>query len=88
MRDLRTADPAAGAGLSTALVFYHFRDRAGLLRRTLGFITDRARQHAVHPGAEPPADPVELLGAALRLEFQDLSEVREYATTWGSCGPA
>ncbi|MFF0277619.1 TetR/AcrR family transcriptional regulator [Streptomyces sp. NPDC004330] len=83
VRGLRTEELAAEAGVSTALVYYHFKDRAGLLRHTLDFITDRARQPAVHPGAELPADPVELLGAALQLEFQDLPEVRENATAWG-----
>ncbi|MFF3838388.1 TetR/AcrR family transcriptional regulator [Streptomyces sp. NPDC001930] len=84
VRGLRTEELATEAGVSTALVYYHFKDRAGILRHTLEFITDRARRHSLErQGADGPADPRELLGMALQLEFQDLPEVHENTTTWG-----
>ncbi|MCB8904325.1 TetR/AcrR family transcriptional regulator [Streptomyces sp. NPDC056664] len=84
VRGLRMEELAAEAGVSTALVYYHFKDRAGILRHTLEFITDRAKRHSLgQQGADGPADPGELLGMALQLEFQDLPEERENATTWG-----
>ncbi|MFD3997759.1 TetR/AcrR family transcriptional regulator [Streptomyces sp. NPDC058548] len=80
VRGLRTEELATEAGVSTALVYYHFKDRAGILRHTLEFITDRAKRHSL--GQQGPEDPRELLGMALQLEFQDLPEVRENTTAW------
>ncbi|MFE5942982.1 TetR/AcrR family transcriptional regulator [Streptomyces sp. NPDC056480] len=84
VRGLRTEELATEAGVSTALVYYHFKDRAGILRHTLEFITHRAKQHSLAPqGTDDPLDPRELLAMALQLEFQDLPEVRENTTAWG-----
>ncbi|MFE7094073.1 TetR/AcrR family transcriptional regulator [Streptomyces erythrochromogenes] len=87
VRGLRVADLAAEAGVSTALIYYHFKDRAGILRHALAFIGDRAdRYTAEGDGAEPgiaPAGPRQLLERTLLLEFQDLPEVRENSTAWG-----
>ncbi|MFF0549008.1 TetR/AcrR family transcriptional regulator [Streptomyces sp. NPDC004311] len=85
VRGLRVADLAAEAGVSTALIYYHFKDRPGVLRHALAFIGDRAdRYTATGDGAAaPPADPRELLERTLLLEFQDLPEVRENSTAWG-----
>lgn len=47
VRGLRVSEVAAEAGISTALVYYHFKDRAGLLHRTLEFISDRAERYTV-----------------------------------------
>ncbi|MFD9103687.1 TetR/AcrR family transcriptional regulator [Streptomyces virginiae] len=89
VRGLRVADLAAEAGVSTALIYYHFKDRAGILRHALAFIGDRAdRYTAVEtepgPDASPrPPGPRQLLERTLLLEFQDLPEVRENSTAWG-----
>ncbi|MEV7617242.1 helix-turn-helix domain-containing protein [Streptomyces sp. NPDC089799] len=86
VRGLRVADVAAEAGVSTALVYYHFKDRSGILRHALAFIGDRAdRYTAVEDDAAggPPADPRQLLERTMLLEFQDLPEVRENSTAWG-----
>ncbi|MER5873057.1 TetR/AcrR family transcriptional regulator [Streptomyces sp. NPDC002044] len=45
VRGLRVADLAAEAGVSTALVYYHFKDRPGILRHALAFIGDRADRY-------------------------------------------
>ncbi|MFD5412325.1 TetR/AcrR family transcriptional regulator [Streptomyces nojiriensis] len=87
VRGLRVTDLAAEAGVSTALIYYHFKDRTGILRHALTFIGDRADRYtgaADEVGAAPPAgDPRGLLERILLLEFQDLPEVRENSTAWG-----
>ncbi|MFG2973903.1 TetR/AcrR family transcriptional regulator [Streptomyces sp. NPDC048331] len=87
VRGLRVTDLAAEAGVSTALIYYHFQDRTGILRHALAFIGDRADRYtgaAGEVGAAPStADPHRLLERILLLEFQDLPEVRENSTAWG-----
>ncbi|MFH9726493.1 TetR/AcrR family transcriptional regulator [Streptomyces sp. NPDC017254] len=84
VRGLRVEELADEAGVSTALVYYHFKDRAGILRHTLEFISDRAdRYTAAEEAAAGRFDPHQELERSLLLEFQDLSEVRENSTAWG-----
>ncbi|MET9610907.1 TetR/AcrR family transcriptional regulator [Streptomyces sp. NPDC006512] len=86
VRGLRVADLAAEAGVSTALIYYHFKDRPGILRHALAFVGDRADRYTATgeagPGA-PATDPRQLLERTLLLEFQDVPEVRENSTAWG-----
>ncbi|MEV6204193.1 TetR/AcrR family transcriptional regulator [Streptomyces sp. NPDC051771] len=90
VRGLRMEELATEAGVSTALIYYHFKDRAGVLRHTLEFISDRADRYTsgeddadadARTGA--PRDPRGELEQSLLLEFQDLPEVRENSTAWG-----
>ncbi|QNS08195.1 TetR/AcrR family transcriptional regulator [Streptomyces xanthii] len=84
VRGLRMEELAAEAGVSTALIYYHFKDRAGTLRHTLEFISDRADRYT--NDADDPADPqnaLQELEQSLLLEFQDTPEVRENSTAWG-----
>lgn len=75
---------AAEAGVSTALIYYHFKDRAGVLRHTLEFISDRADHYTSDEGGgDGPHDARQELEQSLLLEFQDLPEVRENSTAWG-----
>ncbi|MEV7277309.1 TetR/AcrR family transcriptional regulator [Streptomyces sp. NPDC093111] len=84
VRGLRVEELAAEAGVSTALIYYHFKDRAGILRHTLEFISDRADRYTADlDGADGPFDPHQELERSLLLEFQDLPEVRENSTAWG-----
>ncbi|MEU8529599.1 MULTISPECIES: TetR/AcrR family transcriptional regulator [Streptomyces] len=84
VRGMRVEELAAEAGVSTALVYYHFKDRAGILRHTLEFISDRAdRYTAGADDAGDAPDPRTELERTLLLEFQDLPEVRENSTAWG-----
>ncbi|MGW5778025.1 TetR/AcrR family transcriptional regulator [Streptomyces sp. NPDC003863] len=84
VRGLRVEELAAEAGVSTALIYYHFKDRAGILSKTLEFISDRAERYTTHrdPDAEP-LGPREELEQTLLLELQDTTEVRENSTAWG-----
>ncbi|MGW1776298.1 TetR/AcrR family transcriptional regulator [Streptomyces sp. NPDC002104] len=84
VRGLRVEELAAEAGVSTALIYYHFKDRAGILRATLEFINDRAgRYTAERDPADPPLDALGELEQTLLLEFQDDPAVRENSTAWG-----
>lgn len=75
---------AAEAGVSTSLIYYHFTDRAGILRETLQFIGERAERYTGGPGAAGWADdPWSDLEQALLPELQDTAEVRENSTAWG-----
>ncbi|MFF8513413.1 TetR/AcrR family transcriptional regulator [Streptomyces sp. NPDC015492] len=84
IRGLRVEELAAEAGVSTALVYYYFKGRAGILRRTLEFISRRAERYTSDrdPDAPPPSPREELEGALL-LELQDTPEVRENSAAWG-----
>ncbi|MDH6131499.1 AcrR family transcriptional regulator [Kitasatospora sp. MAA4] len=84
VRGLRVEELAAEAGVSTALIYYHFKDRTGILRQTLEFISDRAERYTRQQldGGEPLSAREEL-ELALLLELQDTPEVRENSTAWG-----
>ena len=84
VRGLRVEELAAEAGVSTALIYYHFKNRQGILRATLDFINDRAERYTTdRDPAAPPLDARGELEQTLLLEFQDTPEVRENSTAWG-----
>ena len=84
MRGLRVEELAAEAGVSTSLLYYHFSDRAGILRNTLEFINDRADRYTSDRDPDAPAlEPREELRQTLLLELQDTATVRENSTAWG-----
>ncbi|WP_330333417.1 TetR/AcrR family transcriptional regulator [Streptomyces sp. NBC_00536] len=82
VRGLRVEELAAEAEVSTALIYYHFKDRAGLIRRTLDFISARATGYTdeAHSGAR---DARALLLQLLLGELQDTARVRENSIAWG-----
>lgn len=84
VRGLRVEELAAEAGVSAALIYYHFKDRAGILLRTLEFIGDRAERYTAErcDGSTPGRRRRELEQSFL-LELQDLPEVRENSIAWG-----
>lgn len=84
VRGLRVEELAAEAGVSTALIYYHFKDRAGILRATLEFINDRAGRYTTERDpSDPPLSAQGELEQTLLLEFQDTPAVRENSTAWG-----
>ncbi len=82
VRGLRMEELAAEAGVSVALIYYHFDDRETLLRRTLEYVHERAAGYTTpHGGGDaPPADD---LTAVLVGEIQDDPRVRENSAVWG-----
>ncbi|WP_329025559.1 TetR/AcrR family transcriptional regulator [Streptomyces sp. NBC_00690] len=84
VRGLRVEELAAEAGVSTALIYYHFKDRTGVLRQTLEFISDRAERYTNDRDPDdPPLTAQEELADSLLLELQDTAEVRENSSAWG-----
>ncbi|MGW6394195.1 TetR/AcrR family transcriptional regulator [Streptomyces sp. NPDC055103] len=84
VRGLRVEELAEEAGVSTGLIYYHFKDRTGILRHTLEFINARAERYtAARAGTTEPLGPLEELEQVLLLELQDTPEVRENSTAWG-----
>lgn len=83
VRGLRVEKIAAEAGVSTALIYYHFKGRAGLIERTLEFISDRAGSYTDADAVEPPEDLRREVGRRLLLELQDSDEVRDNSIAWG-----
>ncbi len=84
VRGLRMEELATEAGVSTALIYYHFTDRVGTLRHTLEHISDRAERYTSdRDGSDGPRDARQELEQSLLLEFQDVPEVRENSAVWG-----
>ncbi|GLX39629.1 putative transcriptional regulator, TetR family protein [Streptomyces roseochromogenus] len=85
VRGLRVEELAAEAGVSTALIYYHFKDRAGLVQRTLAFISDRATGYTDEAieAVEGTEDARAVLLQLLLGELQDTPRVRENSIAWG-----
>ncbi|MDQ8702212.1 helix-turn-helix domain-containing protein [Streptomyces sp. LHD-70] len=84
VRGLRVEELATEAGVSTGLIYYHFKDRTGILRHTLEFINDRAERYTTGRAADAePLEPRAELEEILLLELQDTPEVRENSAAWG-----
>jgi AcrR family transcriptional regulator len=81
VRGLRVEKLAAEAEVSTALIYYHFKDRAGVLRRALDHINDRAVRYT--ESAFSSEDPRSRLQQMLLLEIQDTADVRTNSIAWG-----
>ncbi|MEU0881269.1 TetR/AcrR family transcriptional regulator [Lentzea sp. NPDC005914] len=79
VRGLRVEKLAAEAGVSTALIYYHFKDRAGILRAALGHVNHRARVYTEPADGDPRAQLEQMLLA----ELQDVAQVRETSVAWG-----
>ncbi len=82
IRGLRVEELAEAAGVSTSLIYYHFKDRAGLLAQTLDFISTRAERYT-DAEIDADADPIGHLEQVLLLELQDLPVVVENSIAWG-----
>uniref|UniRef100_UPI000482871D TetR/AcrR family transcriptional regulator n=1 Tax=Rhodococcus sp. UNC363MFTsu5.1 TaxID=1449069 RepID=UPI000482871D len=81
VRGLRVEKLAAEAGVSTALIYYHFQDRSGVLRSALDHINDRAERYSDE--AFESSDPRTQLEQMLLLEIRGIPEVRENSIAWG-----
>ncbi|MGW4245362.1 TetR/AcrR family transcriptional regulator [Nocardia sp. NPDC004722] len=82
VRGLRVEKLAAAAGVSTALIYYHFKDRAGILRAALAHINHRAETYTEQAFADL-LDPRAQVERMLLLELQDAEDVRENSVAWG-----
>ncbi|MFE3026752.1 TetR/AcrR family transcriptional regulator [Nocardia tengchongensis] len=81
VRGLRIGRVAAEAGVSTALIYYYFDDRAGVLRRALEHLDRRAAAHI--EAAPRGGSPRVALEEMLLVELQGAVEVRRECIAWG-----
>ncbi|RDI68919.1 TetR/AcrR family transcriptional regulator [Nocardia pseudobrasiliensis] len=82
VRGLRIEKLAAQAGVSTALIYYHFSDRAGVMHAALDHINDRARRYT-DPALTASDDPRERVERMLLLELQPDEDIRLNSIAWG-----
>ncbi|MFE3292727.1 TetR/AcrR family transcriptional regulator [Rhodococcus sp. NPDC059234] len=81
IRGLRVTDVADAAGVSAGLLYYHFRDRIGLLEAALNHINDRAREYRSEGEALTDSARDRLLRSLLG-EIQDRPDVVENSLAW------
>jgi AcrR family transcriptional regulator len=81
VRSLRVADVARRAGVSTALLYYHFESRAALVRAALDHSNAEAPSAAVFrtPGDRPG---LEVVRTGLLADLEESPAVRSNAVIW------
>lgn len=79
---VRVEDVAAEADVSTALLYYHFRSRAGLVEAAFEMASERAPSTALRV-ASSRLSGYEALEDALLAELDNKASQREYAIVWG-----
>jgi len=82
VRGLRVEEVAAAAGVSPALLYYHFESRAGVVRAALEHASEQAPSTALR-SAPAGGTGYEALEAALLGELSDDEDVRQAAIVWG-----
>ena len=81
VRGLRVEEVAREAGVSIALIYYHFQNREELLRRVLEHANDRAGAYT-QSGLPASASPREQIEQILLREIQDDPAVAENVAVW------
>ncbi|MFN8174434.1 MAG: TetR/AcrR family transcriptional regulator [Solirubrobacteraceae bacterium] len=79
---LRVEKVAAAAGVSVSLLYYHFGDRAGLVRAAFQHASERAPSTALRLATDEGTGYA-ALERALLGELSEDPEVREAAVVWG-----
>jgi AcrR family transcriptional regulator len=82
VRGMRVEEVAAEANVSPALLYYHFENRAGLVRAALEYASELAPSTVLRE-RRTDGDGYERLEAALLRELADENQVREAAVVWG-----
>jgi AcrR family transcriptional regulator len=80
LRGLRVEEVAGDAGVAPSLIYYHFGDRATLLRSALEHVGEKA---ATYTETDHEGTGREALLETLVAEIQDASEIRENSAAWG-----
>src|ERR1700712_1850376 len=87
VRGMRVSEVSASAGVSTALLYYHFTDRAGLLDAVLPFITERAQAYRLVRDAPTDSAWDQLINHICQ-EFHDDPLVAETTLRWNEVRPS
>lgn len=80
LRGLRVEEVASDAGVAPSLIYYHFGDRATLLRSALEYVGEKA---ATYTEVDHDASGREALLESLVAEIQDDPEIRDNSAAWG-----
>jgi AcrR family transcriptional regulator len=80
-RSLRVADVARRAGVSTPLLYYHFKSRSALVRAALDHSNAEAASTALLL-AGGPGTAYDVVHTALMAELEDVPAVRRNAVIW------
>jgi AcrR family transcriptional regulator len=80
--DLRVEQVAAEAGVSVALIYYHFGDRMGLAKAAFILASERAPSTELLVASDKRSG-FKALEGALMAELDDRQEVRDAAIVWG-----
>lgn len=81
VRGLRVEDVAAQASVSAPLLYYHFDNRAGLVKAALERAGERAPSAMLRDGGSGRG--FELVSSALLAELSEDPQVRDSAVVWG-----
>jgi AcrR family transcriptional regulator len=79
VRSLRVEDVASDAGVSVGLIYYHFKDRTGLLQATMEYANQMT---PVPAGADIEGTGRERLTATLLADFGGSELSRDNAVVW------
>lgn len=82
VRQLRIEDVAQEAGISNALLYYHFGDRAGLVRAALQHANEQAPSMLDAVTGDAPGGARARLADALLAELDDDPAVRNNSVVW------
>lgn len=82
VRGLRVDKLATAAGVSTALIYYHFKDRAGVLNAALEHVNTRAQSYTDEAWTATD-DPRARVEQILVAELHDRDDIRETSIAWG-----
>lgn len=82
VRNLRVEDVARAADVSPALLYYHFGDRAGLVRAALDRANEQAPSMRGGADATPDGDARAWLVSALLAELDETPAVRDSSIVW------
>jgi AcrR family transcriptional regulator len=80
LRGLRIEEVARDASVAPSLIYYHFGDRATLLRTALEYVGEKA---AAYTEVDSAVSGRDALVASLIAEIQDEREIRETSAAWG-----
>jgi len=79
---LRVEQVAKEAGVSTALLYYHFGSRAGLVNAAFEYASELAPSTALRLASDDQSG-YEAVEAALLAELDESPDVRDFSVVWG-----
>lgn len=82
VRGMRVEDVASRAGVSTPLLYYHFRDRLTLLRAALDYANAQAPSGVLRGDSGDGRSGFDAIRDALQREFDESPTIRHSSIVW------